>query len=214
MALSKDWLLKNVRGILRTLCNKLSLNDIEDLVLNDFIHLSVCSIAEQLNAGAYPDYGTTVTPTTTGAIPVFTIDLSTYRIESITKLSDATNGEVIKKDVHEIENVLNIPQGASNVYYNIYGNTMYLRSGSAVSALGALTLSYIRTPTKATADTDYIVLRDKYMDLLVAQAKIMVYEQSSENPPEALLQAVQNNIATIRKNNISELQAIKAKEAK
>jgi hypothetical protein len=210
MALSKDWQLKNVRGILRSLCNKLSLNDIEDLVLNDFIHLSVCSIAEQLNAGAYPDYGTSVVVTQTAGV----IDLSTYRIESITKLVDSTNGECIQKDAHEIENISNVPQAASNIYYNNYGEQIFLKKGSSVASYGNLTLFYIRVPVKANADTDYIDLRDKYIDLLINQAKIMVYEQSSVSVPDSLMQSVKSNIAAIRSNNIQELQAIKAKEAK
>ena len=210
MALSKDWQLKNIRGILRTLCNKLSLNDIEDLVLNDFIHLSVCSIAEQLNAGAYPDYGTSVIVTPIAGM----IDLSTYRIESITKLVDSINGECIKKDAHEIENISNVPQAASNIYYNNYGEQIFLKKGSSVASYGVLTLFYIRVPTKANADTDYIDLRDKYIDLLINQAKIMVYEQSSVSVPDSLMQSVKSNIAAIRSNNIQELQAIKAKEAK
>ncbi len=208
--IDKDWQLKNVRGILRTLCNKLSLNDVEDGVLNDFVHLSVCSIAEQLNAGAYSDYGTYTPVTAASGV----IDISNYRIESITKLVDSLNGEFIVKDAHDIENIMKVPQSASSMYYNVYGEKINILIGANVTPLGSMTLFYVRIPIKAVNDTDYIDLRDKYMDLLIRQAKIMVYEQSSVQAPDALMQSVKSDIAAIRSNNINELQAIKAKEAK
>ncbi len=122
-----------------------------------------------------------------------TIDLSALRYDSIVKLSDSVLGLCIRKDFKAIENVLNSPQANSSIFYSQSGELLILKKGTNVS-YGTLTLSYTRIPTKATADGDYLDIRDELVNLAINKTALAVYEKMKLQPPESLVGAVSGKL--------------------
>ena len=209
MALSKDWTLKQVRSLLRLLANSISQQEIVDAVLDDFVHLAVCDLAELLSNSSFPDYVTTATVTQVSGV----IDISTLRVDRVDKLVDATNGLCIKVNSKEFENMANISQYTKNVWYYQAGDSIYINKGATAGLYGTLTLYYIRIPTKATLDADFIDMRDKFMKLVVDKAKVLLYEELKVAAPDSLTNSINNNIQQIRAANIDELKTVNASKS-
>ena len=140
MPLSKDWTLKEVRGILRGLANELAPEKVQDLDVDDFLHLAVCDVAEMLNEATIPDYGEKQTVTQTSDV----IDLSSYRIDTVIKLVDANNGICIEIPQKSFENLANLQNKQDNIFWYRHGENSYLFKGSNVGTYGTLSLYYNR----------------------------------------------------------------------
>jgi hypothetical protein len=210
MALSKDWQLANVRGLLRIFANEVAPDKIQDLTLDDILHLAICDTIEALGEAAYSDYGTKQTVTQTSDV----IDISSYGYDTITKLVDATNGLVVEVNPTEFEGLAGIPQKQSNVFWTKIGQSLYLYKGSSVSAYGTLNLFYNRRPIKATGDSDYIDISDKFADLAIQKAKARVYEVTNQVPPESLTSSINQQIQNVRKANMDEMNLVKSTKSK
>lgn len=143
-------------------------------------------------------------------------DISSLNIDKIIKIVDATNGLVIPAGDSEIEGVTyfssTLPGNSlkqNNLFWTQNGETISIYKGTSVSTYGVLTLHYYKQPTLVSAVTEYIDVRDKYMPLVIAKAKNMLYEQLGQAPPESLTSLIENKTAEIRRNNIEENTAIK-----
>jgi hypothetical protein len=199
--LSKDWQLKNARGVLRILANEISSQKIQDETLNDFIHLAICDFAEALSSVSAPDYGDKEELVLTTDVA----DLTNLRIDNIVKVVDGTNGLVIRTGAEEFEGLKGIPQKSKSVCCSRHGESLLFFKGSSVTAYGTITLYYNRIPKRAVQDTDYLDVRDKYVKLVLDKAKVLLYEQLKQAPPEFLTNQINNNIAAIRETTMREL---------
>jgi hypothetical protein len=143
-----------------------------------------------------------------------TIDISSYRLDTITKVVDSINGLVVPADDNDIENYSTMDQKQYNVFWDRIGDTLYLYKGTHVASLGTLTLFYNRLPIKATLSTDYLDIRDKYMKLALDKAKILVYETLKQQPPENLTSTTNTSVAAIRQGIQDEARAAQSNSSK
>ena len=130
------------------------------------------------------------------------IDISSYRYDSIVKLTDSNIGLCVRKDFKSIDNILDSPQTASSIYYFVSGDTILLKKG-ADAVYGNLTLSYTRTPIKAVDDTDYLDIRDEFVNFVANKTALAVFEKLGKQPPESLASAVSSKLATFVSSTIS-----------
>lgn len=201
--LSKDWTLGRAVGILRVLINQITPSKIQDLEIIDLIHLGICDIAEMLSISSFPDYGVRTTVTQTNNV----IDISTLKIDSITKLTDTLNGLCIEITPSDYENLITISQKQGKIYWYQFGENIYLYKPTALS-YGTLTLFYNRSPVKVVDSSDTLDIKDKYIKLVIDRVKVMLYETLKQVPPEALTNAVDNSITQIRQANIEGMQTV------
>lgn len=136
------------------------------------------------------------------------IDISSLRLNNIIKIVDDTNGLVVPDNSVDIEGEEKNPQRRKNSYWYRHGNYVYILKGSEAPAFGTLYLFYNRIPTKATADTDYLDIKDEFVKLATDVTKIMIYETLKETPPEALTNTVNDAINQIVASNIREMTAV------
>lgn len=222
MALSKDWTLQNARGILRILANQIAGDEVQDLGIDDFIHLAISDLAELLGEAGYPDYGEVQTftaidngiGTTNGIDSIILSSLnseleSSLKIDQITKVVGVTNGLFIEISAKEFDGLSSIPQKTSNVFWFKFGDLILMYPGSDLNLDSTIYVYYNRTPTKATADSDYLDVKDKFVKLALDKAKIMIYEQLNMASPESLTNQINANIQQIRQTNIQESQIVK-----
>jgi hypothetical protein len=204
------WTLKRARGLLRIFANEVAPDKIQDLTLEDIIHLAIGDTVEALGEAVYNEYGTKTTVTQANDV----IDLSAIKYDSITKLVDETNGLCIEENNIAFEGVSGIDQKKKNIFWTKIGSNIYLSKGSEVSAYGTLSLYYNAVPTRADEDTEYLDIPEKFVDLALTKAKIRVYEITNQVPPESLTNALSNQIQQIRKTNADELQLVKGSKSK
>lgn len=208
MALSKVWTLAKIKSILRVLVNEIAPDKIQDLSLVDYINLATQDLAEMLNGATAPDYGETKSQTALGVSlgASYTIDTSAFTkpVDRITKIVEASNGLVLHAGDYEFEGLKNIPQKQNNVWYNMFGETIYVYYGSGASDPDALVIYYYRQPTLVSSDADFVDVRDKYVPLLIAKAKNLIYEHLKMTPPDSLSQLISQKTAEIRQLNQAE----------
>lgn len=143
--------------------------------------------------------GTTITNFKYIVLPIEiedSIDISGYRYDSIVKLTDSTLGLCVRKDFKSIDNTLDSPQAADNIYYFVSGDQILLKRGANVS-YSTLTLSYTRVPVKAVAMTDYLDIRDEFVNLVVNKTAIAVFEKLDKKPPDSLNNAVSDKLRSL-----------------
>ena len=203
--LSKNWTVGRANGILRQLTKTLTTDKITFDTLNDVLYGAVTSVVEMLGQVGYRDYGAVSTITLTAN----QFDLSTLSFDDLIKVHDATNGLCAEVPLKQLDDYhTDIEQNASNVAFSRHGDTLIFNPGALT--VGVLKLYYIRTPTKTTATTDKVDIKEKYMDLVVDKAKIRLYEMTNKVPPESLTSSVANSIERIRNANAAELKAIQS----
>jgi len=129
------------------------------------------------------------------------VDLSALRIDKVIKVVDATNGLVSERKDLAFENLSNISHLTNSVFYNLFGETLFLSKGSNVSAWGTLTLYYYRIPVLVSVDGDFIDMRDKYMDLLIDKCYLDIYAIGKAAPPQSVMDNVRSATAQIRGTN-------------
>ena len=194
MARGKDYQLSEAISMLQIRVNELTQQRIEKKQIIDALHISITETAELLAEVNLFDLGATATITPSGDI----CDVSALNIQNCVKIVDATNGLCLYKDEKELPALVSSPQKKANVYWTRRGTNIHLYKGD-LSAYGTLTLYYTRYPVKATADADYLDIKDTYLPMVLDKAKLHLYEQLRIKPPVSLENTVNNNIARIRK---------------
>jgi hypothetical protein len=145
-------------------------------------------------------------------------DLSALNIDKIIKVvgstanKDGTRAKILKVGTDEFENLPNLEDKQDNVWFNKIGEQLHLYKGEGVAEIGTITLYYKRQPTPVIVETDYLDIKDKYIPLVIAKCKAMVYEQLEQTPPEALTNAITSRTAMIRESNLAENAQVKGKK--
>ncbi len=144
------------------------------------------------------------------------VDLSTlaYGVDKIIKLVDSINGLCIPVGDFEFQGLSNNTLKQNNVFYNHFGDRLLLYKGTNVATLGSLTLYYYRQPLRWSNDNDYIDLKDKYINLLVAKCKNSIYEFLKLAPPEGLSQYIEQKTQAIRQITLEEQQLLNMRSNK
>lgn len=200
--LSKDFTLAEVLGVLRILTQALSSVDIQDEELKAVIHLSILYVVEALGEAVDNDYviKVAVTPTSDA------IDISTYRLDKIVKITDSTAGVCVPaRTLQGLTDEAAVEQHKNKIYYCHRGENIDLAKGSAVSAYGTMYLYYKKMPVKVTATADTLDIRDKYMDIVIDKAKIKCYELLNMQPPQDLTNSTASKIQQLREANNAEM---------
>lgn len=151
-------------------------------------------------------------------------DISTINLDRIIKITDSVNGLVNPAGDAEIEGIsyysASLPGNSlkqGNVWFTQIGETVSVYKGTSVSAYGTLTMFYYEQPTLlGTSDplTTYIDVRDKFIPLLFAIVKNILYEQLQKQAPDSLTAMIAAKTADIRASNKEETAAIKARANK
>lgn len=220
MALSKVWTLAKITSVLRVLINEIAPDKVQSLSIVDYVNLATQDLAEMLNGASQPDYGVAeklaaaTEPTAITTLDVYykagetkyVVDLASLAnsVDKVIKLFDSANGLILPAGDYEFDNIINIPQKQKNVWYIQFGEKIFLLYGTGATQIGTVTLFYYRQPTMVSADGDYVDMKDKYVPLLVAKAKNLIYEQLRMAPPESLTNMIEQKSAEIRKLNLEE----------
>ena len=202
--LSKSFKLDGVKGIIRTLAKSISQQELLDTEITDLIHLSLLELVELLGESVVADYTEKTVVTATNDVVTITANY-----DRLIKLVDATNGLVLKRNAYDVEGTKKHLQSQNNVFYSEVGSTLELYKGTGITGdYGILTLYYTRTPNKASADADYLDIKDKFVSLLVGKAKIAVYEALGKAAPSELQEGMTNKIMAIKQSDRDELATI------
>lgn len=129
------------------------------------------------------------------------LDLSALKVDKISKVVDSINGLLSERQDLTFEGLANNNQMTRGVFYNHFGEYLYLYKGSNVTSWGTLTVYYYRLPTLVTQTTDYIDMKDKYIPLLIDKSKLDIYELAKLAPPKELTQTVEAKTQLIRQAN-------------
>ena len=151
-------------------------------------------------------------------------DISTINLDRIIKITDSVNGLVNPAGDAEIEGIsyysASLPGNSlkqGNVWFTQNGETVSFYKGTSVSTYGTLTMFYYEQPILlGTNDplTNYIDVRDKFIPLLFAIVKNLLYEQLQKQAPDSLTNMILAKTADIRASNKEETAAIKARANK
>ena len=139
------------------------------------------------------------------------LDLTSLKVDKIIKLSDSINKLVTSAPDFNFENLSGIDEYSESLFYNHFGETLFLFKGSDIANWGTLTLSYYRLPVLVSATTDYIDMKDKHIPLLIDKCKLELYELANVLAPKELSQSVESKTQLIRNANDSKLQTIMGK---
>jgi hypothetical protein len=125
----------------------------------------------------------------------------------IIKIVDATNGLCREVPPSDFEGVYDSPQNRQTVHWSRNGESVYFNKGDL--SYGTVKMYFNHYPTKATNLTDYLDIKDMYMDVVLAKAKLHLYRQLEMIPPQALEQSVNDSIIQWRKAHAEEMAARK-----
>ena len=170
--------------------NSLYFNYIESIPTADTIKLK--NSMENIPAAIYY---TILSPHSSEAI-----DLSIYPISQITKVHDSINNEVVETGDKDFDNIYRFPTKQNKCFYNVRGQTLFLKKGTDVSTFGELTMTYNSYPQKTTENDDNLDIRDMYTPLVILKAKNFCLEHLQITPPESLTNAIDNKSREIREN--------------
>lgn len=211
--LSKDWQLQDATGFLRVLTNQIGTNEIVENFLIDFIHNAISEVAQQLAAINQFDYGVEANLTVSFASNYGTASLTgftTNPIDQIIKIVDLTQTDGKEhiayrspRVFNNIRNVVQLTTGA--IFWTRNGNTIQLYSGD-LTPNATCTIFYNRLPAKASSPTDYLDIKDCYVGLALAKAKLAIYEALNKKPPENLAQNVNNAFQQLRQSGLEKFQ--------
>lgn len=140
-----------------------------------------------------------------------TLDVSSLKIDKIIKLTDSINGTVIPANDFDFDNLANTDEYENSVFYNHFGETLFLFKGSGVSAFGTLTLYYYRLPMLVSDASSGIDLKDKYIPLLIDKCKIDILELVNKIAPKELVQSVESKTQLIKNLNQEKESTIKSR---
>ncbi len=138
------------------------------------------------------------------------VDLSALDppIDKVVKIKDSINGLLTPLGDADIE-AENITDFEDGVFWNKFGETIYLKIGDNVPAWGTLTLFGYRQPYLLNATTDYIDIKDEYVPLVLAKATNYILVILKETAPESLTALIASETQKIRQANQEENAIIK-----
>lgn len=141
------------------------------------------------------------------------VDLSSYKVGNIIRLTDDANGECYKVDSYsEFDCLSDKVDRQNHIYWYREGETLYLYKGSNIDEFGNLTLRFNRLPNFVTSNSDYLDCPDEYIPFLTGIAKAMVYESMSKKLPDELEAFIQSRIEQVRQLNPVKEEKMKEKE--
>lgn len=232
---SKQMTVERAIGFLRGLLNQIAPDKVQTLPLIDYINISTQEVAQMLDSDTKKeDYGKSfaikdgaasadevellvdATPFLT-ASAVVSADAAgnKLRIDNITSLSYTPKAALsvpqpaIKCSPLEYENLLAVPQKNKEVWWYLFGESLYFLNRYETIALitdwGTLKCYYNRFPVKLTVDNadrlgDTLDIRDAFVDLVLAKAKLQVYEELEMIPPESLTSTIDNAVKGIKES--------------
>jgi len=132
------------------------------------------------------------------ALSVDSVDISSYGLDTITKIKDSGVGLCTPKKIHEIDNLSEIPQTKANIFYAMFGDAVYFYKGSTVTNYGTMTMYYHRLPNKASLTTDYLDIKDKYVNVVIDKTRVALLGLLKLAVPETLSSTVNNTLMAIR----------------
>ncbi|MHB8842354.1 MAG: phage adaptor protein [Candidatus Aquicultor sp.] len=107
----------------------------------------------------------------------------------------------------EFENLLDVNQKNKEVFYYLFGEKLFILNRYETIAFetdwGSLKVYYNRFPVKLTVDNDdrlgdTLDIRDSFVDLTLAKAKMYIYEELAKTPPESLASVIEAGIKNIK----------------
>lgn len=140
------------------------------------------------------------------------LNLSGLKVDKVVKVVDSVNGLLSERADLTFEGLANNNQMTRGVFYNHFGEYLYLYKGSNISSWGTLTVYYYRLPTLVTQTTDYIDMKDKYIPLLIDKCKVDIYELAKMSPPREITQSVEAKTQMIRQANADKQNALTDKK--
>lgn len=232
---SKQMTVERAIGFLRGLLNQIAPDKVQTLPLIDYINIATQEVAQMLDPDTKrEDYGKNftikngatsadevellvdTTPFLT-ASAVVSVDAATkkLRIDEITSISYtpkaalSTPQSAIKSSPLEFENLLAIPQKNKEVWWYLFGESLYFLNRYEIITLvtdwGTFKVYYNRFPVKLTVDSadrlgDTLDIRDAFVDLVLAKAKVQIYEELEMIPPESLTSTIDNAVKGIKES--------------
>jgi hypothetical protein len=182
------------------------------------------SFGEDRTSSGTLDVSYGVLPLTAYTTNKLDCDISTINLDKIIKIVDSVNGLVVPSGDSDIEGIAyfsaSLPGNSmkqATIWYTQNGETVSFYKGTSVSAYGTLTMHYYEQPTLlGTSDplTTYIDVRDKFIPLLFAIVKNLLYEQLQKQAPDSLTAMIAAKTADIRASNKEESAAIKDRAKK
>lgn len=142
------------------------------------------------------------------------IDLSSYKLSNITKITSSTIGEVRKAGDKEFDNLYRFDEKQYGVFWFKHGQYLYLYVGTAVTNAGDLVLWYTSYPQRITGEDDLLDIRDTYAPLYIAKAKNYCLEHLEMAAPEALTNLIDQKTKEVRDNILREKGLIEKKNKK
>jgi hypothetical protein len=217
MSLSKNFTLQQVESIVRVLANEIAPDKVQSLTIKDYVNIATFDVAEMLNGAKYPDYGVIATGSITGWTTLVggaavngSISIAGINYDKIVKITDSVAGLVVLQKDLVFENVANILAYNNSMFYNHFGESLLFFKGSTQApATGSVSIYYYRLPTPVANQADFVDVKDKYMPLVIAKVKALVYEQVGQTPPEALTTQIESQSMAIRQVNMEEMALLK-----
>jgi hypothetical protein len=123
----------------------------------------------------------------------------------------------------EFENLLAINQKNSEVWWYKFGELLYFLNRyetiTLITDWGTFKVYYNRFPVKLAINSadrlgDTLDVRDALVDLMLAKAKMSIYEELQMTPPESLSQVIETGIKSIKDSLNVETQLIENKAKK
>jgi hypothetical protein len=142
------------------------------------------------------------------------VDLSTYKLSNITKITDSISKEVIKAGDKEFDNLHRFDEKQNKIYWFKHGQYLYFYKGTEVADFGDLTLWYNSYPQRVTEETDYMDIRDNYIPLVIAKTKNHALEHLGLSAPESLTSLIDQKTREIRESILREKGIIEQKNQK
>lgn len=135
------------------------------------------------------------------------INLSSYPILDIIKITDSINKEVVFTSAKSFDNLSRFPEKQNKIYYTKLGQFLFFFIGTSISAVGTWTMWYNSYPQKVMNDGDYVDIRDSYVPLVIELSKQYCLQHLNINVPDTITQAIENKTASMR-DNILKRQAL------
>lgn len=133
-------------------------------------------------------------------------DLSSLRLNFITKIEDSVNGEVRKASDLEFTNLSRFPEKQKAVYYNQQGQTLFFKLGSSISSLGTLKMFFVSYPQLSNDSSQKMDIKDFYADSLI-------YELINQAREYLNMPVDQGLAALIESKNAQTIKMIEAAKA-
>jgi hypothetical protein len=139
-------------------------------------------------------------------------DISNLQIDSIRKITDSINGEVIEvDDARDFENLSKFPQKQNKVYFFNHGDRIEIYKGSNVANLGTHTLYYYSMPIDPATQTDFLDIPDDLMAQVIQKSQNFVVSHLKRTTSQVLSPSVEEKAGLSRQVNINKDSQLEVK---